>query len=891
MAELPNGTRRAFRLALRRPRIERDVDDEVSFHLEMRVAELVTRGWSAEAARAEALRRFGDRQHWSMAMTEVDRERTALEQRAEWLDDLQQDLKYGVRGLRRAPLFSLLAVLTLALGIGANAAVFGVVKSVLLDALPYADADRVMRIYGRWLDGTNPRGPMSVGTVIDIGERQRSFAQLAGFEGRAREAVYTGDGNPIVTNVGWVQPALFPTLGVPAALGRVFREEDAMADTALNIIVTHGTWQRLFGGDPGIVGRGVRVNGITRTVIGVLPRDFVGPLPDIDFYFAMSFQPYMRDPVGMRRRQFLGLVGRLRPGVTVEAAQRDLASIAADLAREYPRDNGSVSINAMPIREAMVGETRTPLLVLLASAGLVLVITCANLAGALLSRTLSRRREFAVRVALGAGRGRLVRQLLTESTVLALAGGVTGVLLAVLGLRVLRGLALRALPSYAELSLDGGALLVTALVALATGLAFGVMPALAVGRTDAQDTLREESRGASESARSRRLRGILVAGQIALCLSLLAGAGLLARSLWAMTTAPLGFNPAGVLTVAVQLPPGTYTRQQERVDFVSRFEERVRGLPGVISVASTGEVPTRVINHNPFFIEGRPLPPPDAVTAALYTTVSDDYFRTLGIPLKAGRTFGPQDRADSPPVLMINESAARRFWPNGDAVGARVRLDTRPETPLFTIIGVVGDERNDPARPEPELTVYMSNRFNPWNGPIFVIRTQGDPLALVKPVQQTLAALDPRLPLHNPVPLTTLISDGLAGRRLPVVLMTAFGALALVLASVGVYAMFAAMAAAREREFGVRMALGSSRGAIARLVLRQGGVWMVAGLIVGAAGVVIVSRLIRGLLYGVAPFDPVALGLAVVLLIAAAAIALLVPVRRATRVDPIAALR
>jgi putative ABC transport system permease protein len=242
-------------------------------------------------------------------------------------------------------------------------------------------------------------------------------------------------------------------------------------------------------------------------------------------------------------------------------------------------------------------------------------------------------------------------------------------------------------------------------------------------------------------------------------------------------------------------------------------------------------------------------------------------------------------------VLMINESAARGFWPNGDAVGARVRLDTRPETPLFTIIGVVGDERNDPARPEPELTVYMSNRFNPWNGPIFVIRTQGDPLALVKPVQQTLAALDPRLPLHNPVPLTTLISDGLAGRRLPVVLMTAFGALALVLASVGVYAMFAAMAAAREREFGVRMALGSSRGAIARLVLRQGGVWMVAGLIVGAAGVVIVSRLIRGLLYGVAPFDPVALGLAVVLLIAAAAIALLVPVRRATRVDPIAALR
>jgi putative ABC transport system permease protein len=891
MAGLPDGTRRAFRLAVRRRRIEADVDDEVAFHLDMRVAELVARGWSPEAARAEALRRFGDRHQWSMAMTEVDRERAANEQRAEWLDDLRQDLKYGLRSLRRAPLFSLLAVLTLALGIGANAAVFGVVKSVLLDALPYADADRVMRIYGRRLDGSNDRSPMSAGTALDIAARQRSFTRVAAFEGRAREAVYMGDGNPIVTNVLFVEPGLFPALGVPAARGRLFSEEDAAPDTAFNIIVTHGTWQRLFGGDPGIVGRAVRINGITRTVVGVLPREFVGPLPDIDFYYAMSFRPHMRDPVRMRRQQFLGMVGRLKPGVPVDAARRDLARIAADLGREYPQYNGSVGIVALPVREAFVGDTRTPLLVLLASAGFVLMITCANLAGALLSRTLSRRREFAVRVALGAGRGRLIRQLLTESTVLAIAGGITGVALAVLGLKVLRGLALRALPSYAELSLDGGALAITALIALGTGLAFGVVPALAVGRTDPQDTLREESRGASESTRSRRLRGILVAGQIALCLSLLAGAGLLARSLWAMTATPLGFNPDNVLTVAVQLPPGTYTTNAARTQFISEFEERVRGLPGVISVASTGEVPTRVINHNAIFIDGAPPPPSDAVPLALYTTVSDDYFRTLGIPLLAGRTFGPQDAGDGPPTLMVSEALARRFWPNGGAVGARVRLDASPTTPVFTIIGVVGNERNDPAKPDPEITMYMSNRMNPWNGPVFVIRTQGDPLALVKPVQQTLAALDPRLPLHNPVTLSTLISDGLAGRRLPVVLMTAFGALALVLASVGVYAMFAAMAAAREREFGVRMALGSSRGAIARLVLRQGGVWMIAGLVAGAGGVVVVARLVRGLLYGVAPFDPVALGIAVVLLVVAAAVALLVPVRRATRVDPITALR
>ena len=824
-------------------------------------------------------------------MTDVDRERVAEERRAEWVDDLRRDVQYGVRALARAPLFSLLAIITLALGIGANAAIFGVVKSVLLDTLPYADADRIMRLYGRWHDGTNDRGPVSVGTVLEVRQRQRSFTQVASFEARTREAVLSTDANPIVAEVLWTEPSLFPTLGVVAERGRLFRDEDAAMDTAFHVVATHGTWQRLFGGDSGIVGRTVRINGIARTIVGVLPRDFVGPVPNVDFYFALGFRGYTRDPVSMRRRQFLGLVGRIKPGMAVEGARRDVSAIADALAREFPEFNSSSRLVALPIRDSMVGETRAPLLVLLASAVFVLLITCANLAGALLSRSLTRRREFAVRMALGAGRGRLIRQLLTESTLLAIAGGAAGVLLAIVGLRVLRGLALRMLPSYASLSLDPGALVTTAVLALGTGLAFGVAPALAISRADPQGTLRDEGRGASESRRSRRLRGLLVAGQIALCLSLLAGAGLLARSLMAMTAAPFGFNPNGVLTVAVQLPPNAYTTIQSRVQFVSAFEERLRALPGVSAVASSGELPTRVVNHNAFFIEGAPPPPDDALPLARYTTASDDYFRTLGIPLRAGRVFGPQDHADSPPVLVVSETLARRYFPSGNAVGTRIRLDPRPETPLFTIIGVVGDERNDPARPEPEITIYMSNRFNPWNGPIFEIRTQGDPLSLVKPVQRTLAALDPRLPLHNPVTLNTLISEGLAGRRLPVVLMTAFGALALLLASVGVYAMFSAMAAAREREFGVRMALGSSRRAVARLVLRQGGVWMLGGLVAGVGGVVVVSRLVSGLLYGVKPFDPVALGIAVVLLLVSALVALLVPVHRATRVDPITALR
>ena len=893
MSELPRGVRRAFRLALRKPRVEQEVDAEVAFHLEMRAAELVARGLTPEAARAEALRRFGDTHQWSSAMSAVDRERAAGERRAEWLDDLRQDLRYAARSLLRAPLFALLAVLTLALGIGANAAVFGVLKSVLLDALPYADADRVVRVYGRVLDGSRESMPVSVGTILDTRERSRAFASTAGFNATASDGVLTDDTDgPRVVKIEWAEPALFRTLGVTPLLGRTFRDDDATRDTARVVLLSHAAWQRLLGGDPDVLRRRVVLNGIPREVAGVLPRGFVGPVGEVDVYLPLDLAPLMRSPVMARKRFWFGMVGRLKPGVTLEAARQDVAAIGARLAQEHPQENGGSGLTIVPVRDDMVGDTRTPLLVLMASAGLVLLITCANLAGALLSRTISRRREFAVRVALGAGRGRLVRQLLTESTLLALAGGAAGVLLATLGLAALRGLARTALPPYAELSLDPGALLFTGLLALVTGLAFGVAPAVAVSRANPQGTLREEARGASESRRSRRLRGLLVAGQIALCVSLLAGAGLLVRSLVALTSAPLGFDPNGVLSVAVQLPRSGYASNAARARFMEQFEERLRAIPGVTAAASAGELPTRVRGRNGFLVEGAPPLAADARPLILTVEVSDEYFTTMGIPLRAGRTFGPQDRMDVPMVAIISESAVRRYLPPGrDPIGARVRLAPDSTAPVLTVVGVVGDVRNDPAKPEPLM--YMSSRQAPWNGPFFVLRARGaaDPLPLVSAVRRELAAVDPRVPLHDAMTLRTLLADNLSGRRLPVVLMAAFGALALLLASVGVYAMFAAMAAAREREFGVRVALGSTRRDIAALVLRQGGVWMAVGLAAGAAGVVVVSRMLRGLLFGVPPFDPVALGAALALLLVAASVALLAPVRRATRVDPISVLR
>lgn len=892
MSSLPDGVRRAFRLALRRPRIEQEVDDEVAFHLDMRIAELVANGHTPDDARAEALRRFGDTTHWSAIMSATDHERVASERRSEWMDDLRQDVRYALRSFRRSPLFSLLAVLTLALGIGANAAVFGVVKSVLLDALPYRDADRVVRIYGRMRDGSNERMPTSAGAVNDMRERVRSLTTVSAIIGEPANGVATPGDEPTLVKIARAEPSMFAALGTTPALGRVLHDTDAQSDTAFSVVITHRAWQRLFGGSPDVIGRTIPVNGISRTVVGVLPNRFVGPVGDVDFYMPFRIQGMLRTVENARLRQNFAVVARLADGATMEGAKREVDALADEISSTYPRENGNITLSLLSVRDAMVGETRTPLLVLMASAGLVLLITCANLAGALLTRTITRRKEFAIRAALGAGRGRLVRQLLTESTLLSIAGGALGVALAAGGLVLVREFAAHALPAYASLTLDTGAFIVTGLIAVATGVAFGAAPAFSVARTDPQAGLREESRSASESVRSRRLRGVLVAGQIALCVSLLAGAGLLARSLWAMTQKPLGFDDTNVLSVSVHLLPQRYPNGDARRQFMQQFDERLRAVPGVVDVSSASEIPTRIVSRNGFSVVGAPPVAADAQPLALYMDVSDSYFRAMRIPIREGRSFNAEEIANGPLSVIINESMARQYFPRGDALGARLHLGPpAPNAPVFTIVGIVGDVRNDPARVDAEQVLYLSNKQFPWNGPMFLIRTSVTPSSLVAPIRQTLSALDPTLPLHNAVTMEDVVSDGFAPRRLPVVLMTAFGVLALLLASVGVYAMFAAMATAREREFAVRMALGSSRGAIAQLVLRQGALWMGIGLVAGFAGVIAISRAVRSLLYGVQPYDPLTFIASTLLLLVCGAIALMVPVRRATSVYPNSILR
>jgi putative ABC transport system permease protein len=888
----PLGKPRRFRLPLSENRVAREIDEEIAFHIDERTEDLVARGIERRAAREQAHAEFGDIGAARADLEAIDRRRVRRILRAGWWSDFLLDLRYGARGLMRAPLFSLLAVFTLAVGLGANAALFGVVKPVLLDPLPYADQERLVRIHGHNLESGQDRWGVSAGMIADVRALQRSFADLAAFFVFPSEImVGTGDGVH-VARAALVQPSFFHVLGVPPAQGRMFTDDDLPSSGPAPVVVlTHGAWQRYAGGDRSVLGSEMIINDMPRTVIGILPRGFVGPHGEAEFYFPLNLAPFADDPVAARRSYSFGMIARLQPEIGHAAAQRELETIAEVIQQEYPEDIRGIGLNAEPLRAAMVGDTRTPLLILTAGAALVLLIACANLAGALLSRVISRRREFAIRTALGAGRGRIVRQLLTESTVLAVAGGVVGVALAAVTLTLLRDLALNALPHFADLSLDNGVLLTVLLLTLSAGIGVGLLPALAAGRADVRRGVTEQSRGASEGRRSGRLRGILVAAQIALCLSLVASAGLLARSLWTMSTAPIGVEAENVVIATLTLPRARYGEPAPNVQFQEELVERLRALPGITSVATASDPPQQVMDSNSFVIEGRPWARGEPEPFVLWASVSDDYFRTLRIPVLEGRTFDRRDHADAVPAIVISSSMARRHWPAGDALGARIRLGPDVASPHWEVVGIVGDVRNDPARPDAEPITYVSFRQDPVLRPTLLARSQGDPAALLPVIEHELAQIDPGVPLQNVMPLELALSRGLAGHRLPVVLMLAFGALALLLASVGVYAMFATMVAAREREFGVRLALGAEPRAIARLVLRQGAVWMAVGLAVGAVVAMVAGYWMRGLLFGVSPFDPLTVTAAALLLLSCAALALLTPVWRAARVDPAVALR
>ena len=882
------GLRRFLHLPRRSSaRLRADLDDELRFYFDMRTRELVDQGMRESDAKREAVREFGDLEYTKRYCLAEDAMGTRAEQRTDVVAELRQDLAHSWRLLRRAPGFAAVALVTIALGVGANTAIFSVVNGLLLRDLPYGDAGQLARVWGDHLDSGNRRSQIAAGDFIDLRTRSRSFSALGAFAWGG--GTYIGPSDPVQLVGARVDANVFRILAVRPYLGRLFAPGDDSTGVAPTVVLGYGVWRRVFGGDSAVVGTSVNLSGRMRTVVGVLPPSFFFPtLSEAEIFTPLDLAPMLRDANRVRKFRNLAAVGRLRPGVTPEAANSELRDIMRQLERDYPESNTGKSVNVVGMRDAVVGDKRPAVLVLFGASLLVLLIACANVAGMLLSRAVSRRHELAVRAALGAGRRRLVRQMMTESLVLALLGGVVGLALAVWGTRALVASAADELPAASQVVVDGSVLVVALLVTLACGVVFGLVPALAASR-GVHLAIKDAGRGSSGGVGRQRTRAVLVTGQLALAVVLLVGAGLLMRSLVRLQQADLGYSIESALTFEIGLAGARYTTNEAQDAFFDALYDRIGALPGVVAVGGSGNIPMRGGAMASLAIDGRPVPE-GKLPEIGYQPVSDNLFKAMGVPLKRGRTFGPQDRNDAPGVVILSESAARAFWPNGDPIGSRVRLGPNPNDPWNTVVGVVGDVRMGAAG-DSRPTAYVSARQDHWGGMAIVVRTSVDPMSLLPAVRREVRAIDPTIPVAEAHSMKDVQSMVLADRRLPMQLMSVFAFVALLLAAVGVYGVMAYSVAARTREIGVRVALGARPTDVFAMVVRQGLGTAIVGLTLGLLGAAALGRVLTSLLYGVRPTDGVTFaGVAGVLLLVVLA-ACLVPARRAIRVDPLEALR
>jgi predicted permease len=806
------------------------------------------------------------------------------------MQTLWQDLRYGARMLLKKPGFTLVAVITLALGIGANTAIFSVVNGVLLKPLPYREPERLIRVFER--SRTQPKFPVARGNFRDYREQNTTLAGLALYT--RRDVELSQDDKPERLAALGVTAGFFDLLGVRPLLGREFGREDEAPNNSSVVILGHALWQRRFNGDPGIVGRTVTLSGRPFTVVGVMPPGVQHVGGD---YRSMPhgetvdlWGPLEVPPQAERGAHFCNAVGRLKTGVSLEQATADLNAIAGRLAEQFPNTNQGWLIAIQPLHEEIAGRARTTLLALFGAVFFVLLIACVNVANLLLARATSREREMAVRAAVGAGRRRIVRQLLTESLLLAIVGGTAGILLAQWAIDALRALGQEQLPRLQAVNIDGRILLFTLGVTMVTGVLFGLAPALQAGQFNLNALLKEGGRGGG--GQKRRLRDALVIIEVALALTLLAGAGLLIRSFWKLQQTDPGFNAERVLTASLSLPGARYGDAPKVAAFQQRLLERLAAAPGAQSAGLTSDLPWTGYDENAgFAIEGKTFPPNDGPSAR-YHFVSSDYFRTIGVPLIAGRFFNADDRQDAQPVVLINRAMAERYWPGESAVGKRFTFSSQPkERDWFTVVGVVGDVKDFPHSPTAAPAFYWATMQQTPRQIILAVRSSADPLNLVEAVRGEVRSLDKDLPLAEVKTLETVAATAVAGRRFTLWLVGFFALTAMALAAIGIYSVLSYLVAQRTHEIGLRVALGAQLGDVLKLVIRQGMTPVLSGLATGIVAAFVLTRLIKGLLFGVSATDPLAFALAAAVLALVALAACYIPARRATKVDPMVALR
>ena len=862
-------------------RRDRELDEEIQAHLDMHADDNERTGLSREEARRRAVLAFGGVE----SVKEQYRERRGVPA----IEITMQDLRYALRGFRRNPGFALAALTVLALGIGANAAIFTVVDAVLLKPLPYREPDRLVMVWHTPPPAQFPgmtRFAVSAANYLDWERQQHVFERMSlmGF----RLYMLTGRGKPEQLQAQAVSAGFFETLGLDPLSGRWLHPEEDQPGRNRVVVLSYRLWQNRFGGDPAIVGRSIQLDGQPHVVVGIMGRDFT--FPD----WAQLWTPLGLDEKAraVRGEHSLMTIARLKPGVEVAQAQAEMTAISRRLEQQYPEDNKGWGAVVVPLRDDMVGELRPSLLVLLGAVAFVLLIACANVANLVLVRTLTRRREMAIRLALGAGPGRIVRQVLTETTLLAVAGGLLGLLVASAGVDLIVAFFGDRLPQATPIQPDARVLAFTALVSLLTGVAAGLAPALRLARASVGAAIKEGGGRSDSDAAGSRVRSLLVVAEVALSLVLLVGAGLTTRSLWELNTVSAGFDPRQVLTGSVALPESRYQTDDQKRLFFDQFLSRVRGLPGVESAALVTNLPLAGGGNKwPVAIVGRPQVQMSEQPQVQGNVITPGYLRTMRIPVVRGRDITDADAAGRPAVVLVSEAMARWLWPNEDPIGQRLVTAFFPEA-VREVVGIVKDVREHTLTEGGTASMYfpMAQLPSPWGN--LVVRTRtSSPGSLVPSIEAALRELDAEQALMDPMPMEQVVARSTTDRRVTMFLLAAFAGLALLLAGVGIYSVLAYAVRRRVREIGIRMALGAVRGGVVRMVLADALKPTLVGLALGLAGALALRNVMASLLFGVSAADPWTFTAVSALLLAVALLASALPAYRATRVDPVVALR